>query len=151
MERNLFNSVVADVRVDLYPRIPASQWPVVQSARDAYNLFRNGWNEINYRETMMAMYLNQGNKVIGIKEVAKGGITSTIVDVRLIFQAALGCNATNIIIAHNHPSGNLNYSSADKNITEKIKTAGQFLDIRLLDHLILTDEGYYSFADDGQI
>lgn len=151
MEKNLFNSIVADVRVDVYPRIPKSQWPVVQASKDAYDHFRNIWQGVNYRETMMAMFLNRSNKVIGVKEISTGGISATIVDVRLIFQAALGCNATNIILAHNHPSGNLEYSDADKSLTEKVKKAGDILDIKLLDHLILTDEGYYSFADKGLI
>ncbi len=81
--------------------------------------------------------------------MSSGGITGTIVDLRMIFSAALKANATNIMIAHNHPSGNTKPSQADKHMTAKIRQAGELLDIKLLDHLIITSESYYSFADDG--
>ena len=81
--------------------------------------------------------------------MSKGGVSGTFVDAKLVFSVALKCNASSIIIAHNHPSSNLNPSEADKSLTKKLKSAGQFLDITLLDHLIITKDGYYSFSDDG--
>ncbi len=81
--------------------------------------------------------------------VSKGGISGTVTDVRIILQAALKSNASGLIICHNHPSGNLNPSESDTKITQKIKEAGNVMDIQLLDHLIINDEDYYSFADNG--
>lgn len=95
------------------------------------------------------MFLNRANKVLGILEASSGGISGTVADPRLVFVAALKANASNIIISHNHPSGNLNPSKADEELTQKIKQAGQLLDIKLFDHIIVTSEGYYSFADEG--
>jgi len=97
------------------------------------------------------MLLNRCNRVLGYYEVSKGGISGTVVDVRLILQAALKANASSIILAHNHPSGNLETSTADNQITQKIKKACTFLDISLLDHLILTNFSYLSMADEGII
>jgi DNA repair protein RadC len=94
--------------------------------------------------------MNRSNSVLGILEISKGGISGTVTDVRLIFQAAIKANASGIIVCHNHPSGNLNPSESDTKLTQKIKEAGNLMDIQLLDHLILTtDDNYYSFADNG--
>ncbi len=84
-------------------------------------------------------------------EVSTGGVTGTVADPKLVFVAALKANACSIIISHNHPSGNLKPSQADEHLTQKIKLAGQFLDIKLIDHIIVSSEGYYSFADEGLI
>ena len=89
--------------------------------------------------------------MLGTYSLARGGISSIIVDVRIIFATALKCVASSIIVAHNHPSMNLTPSEADKEITKKLKEGGKLLDIKVLDHLIVTTEGYYSFADDGVI
>ena len=107
--------------------------------------------QINYREYMYALYLNNSNDVIGYHQISIGGITGTIVDVRILLQGILLCNGSGIIIIHNHPSGNLKPSIQDKRITEKVKTACETLDIKLLDHLIITEENYYSFADNGEL
>jgi DNA repair protein RadC len=95
------------------------------------------------------LYLNRANKVIGSYQLSKGGITGTIADVRLILSVALKTLASGLILAHNHPSGNLKPSEADKQITNKIRQAAKLLDIELLDHIIISSEGYYSFADDA--
>jgi DNA repair protein RadC len=96
------------------------------------------------------MLLNNSNKVKGIFEVSTGGITGTLVDVRILFAVILKSLSTSIILAHNHPSGNLKPSEADKQLTQKIKNAGGFLDVKLLDHLIIIPDGdYFSFADEG--
>ena len=100
-------------------------------------------------EEFWVLYLNNANKVIHKAQLSKGGITGTIVDVRLIFKLALEHNATAIILSHNHPSGKLVASDADKEITKKLKFAGEQLDIKVLDHIIITEKGYLSFQDEG--
>ena len=100
-------------------------------------------------EEFHIIYLNNSNKVISRMQLSKGGITGTLVDVRLALKMALEHGATSIILCHNHPSGNLNPSSADKQLTQKLKIAGESLDIKILDHLIVTEKSYFSFADEG--
>ena len=100
-------------------------------------------------EEFWVLYLNNANKVITKNQLSKGGMTGTVVDVRIIFKSALESGAVGIILCHNHPSGNLKPSEADIEITKKVKTAGKSLDINVLDHLIITQNGYYSFADEG--
>lgn len=95
--------------------------------------------------------MNHAHKALGIYEISSGGISATVVDVRLIFSAALKANATSLMMIHNHPSGNLTASEAYKQITRKVKDAGRLLDIKLLDSLIITTESYYSFADEGAL
>ena len=125
----------------------------ITSSCDAVDIFREHFDadEMDYRESFFALYLNQANKVLGIKKISECGISSTLVDVRIIMQAALLCNASGIIVCHNHPSGNLNPSIEDIKITEKIKEAAKFLDFSVLDHIILTSEHYYSFLDEGHL
>lgn len=120
---------------------------------DAVKIFREHFDadELDYRESFFALYLNQANKVLGIKKISESGISSTLVDVRIVLQAALLCNASGIIVAHNHPSGNLNPSSSDIKMTAQIKEASKVMNMTLLDHVILTSDSHYSFADDGII
>lgn len=100
-------------------------------------------------EEFWVLYLNNSNKVIYKSQLSKGGITGTVVDVRLIFKTALEHNATSVILCHNHPSGKLQASDADKEITKKLKLAGEQLDVKVLDHIIITENGYFSFQDEG--
>lgn len=100
-------------------------------------------------EEFWVVYLNNSNKIIFKAQLSKGGITGTIVDVRLVFKIALEQNAVAIVLAHNHPSGKLQASEADIQVTKKIKNAGLQLDIPVLDHIIVTEHGYFSFADEG--
>jgi DNA repair protein RadC len=125
----------------------------IASSRDALEIFREHFDadELDYRESFFALYLNQANKVLGIKKISESGISSTLVDVRIVLQAALLCNASGIIVAHNHPSGNLNPSSSDIKMTAQIKEASKVMNMTLLDHVILTSDSHYSFADDGMI
>lgn len=104
--------------------------------------------ELPHEEFWVA-YLNNSNKIVFKAQLSKGGITGTIVDVRLVFKIALEQNAVAIILTHNHPSGKLQASEADIQVTKRIKNAGQQLDIPVLDHLIITEHGYFSFADEG--
>ena len=92
---------------------------------------------------------NNSNKVLHKSQLSKGGLTGTIVDSRIIFKKALECNATSLILTHNHPSGKLLASEADKEVTRKLKLAGQQMDILVLDHVIVTETGFYSFNDEG--
>jgi DNA repair protein RadC len=100
-------------------------------------------------EEFWIIYLNNSNKVISKSQLSKGGITGTVVDVRLVFKTALETGATGLILCHNHPSGTLLPSDADKQITRKLKLAGESLEIKVLDHLIVTETSYFSFADEG--
>jgi DNA repair protein RadC len=93
--------------------------------------------------------LNRANKINHFEIISRGGITGTVADPRLILKKALEEGATSIVLTHNHPSGNLKPSRADEELTEKIKQAAGYFDIRVLDHIIVSDEGYYSFADEG--
>lgn len=132
-------------------KIKQSELKKINSSVDAYEILKNCFDEETFlmQEQFIVLMLNNSNKVIGFYPLSSGGLTSTVVDVRLIFATAIKTLATAIIIAHNHPSGQTNPSGSDKHITEKIKKAGEVLDIKLLDHLIITDETYYSFADES--
>lgn len=119
----------------------------IGSAGDVCKLMQPIIGDLPHEE-FWVLLLNNSNKVIYKLQLSKGGLTQTVVDIRLIFKTALEYLATSIIIVHNHPSGQLTPSTADKDITQKIKLAGKSLDIQLLDHLIITQTGYFSFADD---
>ncbi|HPE83644.1 MAG: DNA repair protein RadC [Aequorivita sp.] len=102
-------------------------------------------------EEFWILYLNNSNKIIKSNQLSKGGITGTVVDVRLAFKEALQLGAVGIILAHNHPSGTLKPSQADIQLTKKLKMAGESLDIKVLDHLIITEKAYFSFADENML
>ena len=125
----------------------------INDSNDAEPIFRNFWNEntIGYFEEFKVMYLNRNNQILGVYHHAKGGLAGVVCDVRMIFQAALKANAHGIIVAHNHPSGNLEPSQVDIELTKKIKEAGKVLDIQVHDHLILTVQNYTSLANKGYL
>lgn len=120
----------------------------ITSSKSIFELMQPIIGELPHEE-FWVLYLNNSNKVVSKAQLGKGGITGTVVDVRLVYKTALENGATNIILCHNHPSGTLIPSDADKQITKKLKAAGQNLDINVLDHLIITENGYYSFNDEG--
>lgn len=122
--------------------------PVISGSDGAYQIFRNHLSDLRTEE-FWAIFLNQSNRVIHFAQLTQGGISQSIVDVRILFKTALDHFSTGIIIAHNHPSGNLKPSREDIEITQKIKEAGKILNIQLLDHLIITQNSYFSFSDDG--
>jgi DNA repair protein RadC len=103
------------------------------------------------REVFAIVLLNRANRIIHFEIVSEGGITGTVADPRIILKRALENNATGIILCHNHPSGNLKPSQADEMLTRKIKNAAAFLDILVTDHIIVSHEGYFSFADEGML
>jgi DNA repair protein RadC len=142
---------VAEVQLIYKSKVPASQRRKISCSRDANDLLKENWNHstLEHSEEFKILLLNRSNAVLGIIAVSKGGISGTVTDVRIILQAALKSNASGLIVCHNHPSGNLNPSESDTRITQKIKEAGNIMDIQLLDHLIITEEDYYSFADNG--
>lgn len=123
----------------------------VRNSKESYEILLNSWdkNIIELQEEFKILLLNRSNTVLGVYPMSKGGVSGTIVDAKLVFSVALKCNASSIIIAHNHPSGNLSPSEGDKRITQKLFKAGKYLDITLLDHIIITKEDFYSFSDNG--
>ena len=119
----------------------------ITSSKSVFELMQPLIGELPHEEFWI-LYLNNSNKVIQKKQLSKGGITGTLVDVRLALKIALEVGAVGLVLSHNHPSGTLKPSQADKDLTLKLKTAGQSLDIKVLDHLIITENGYFSFADE---
>ncbi|MDO6597845.1 DNA repair protein RadC [Oceanihabitans sp. 2_MG-2023] len=122
----------------------------INSSISVFELMQPVIGELPHEEFWI-VYLNNSNKVIQKNQLSKGGITGTLVDVRLALKAALEVGATGIILAHNHPSGTLKPSNADIQLTNKLKTAAQSLDIKVLDHLIITEKAYFSFADESML
>ena len=126
----------------------ALEKPKITSSKDGYNLMQPIIGDLEHEE-FWVLFLNNSNKVLAKNQISKGGLTATVVDVRLLFKRALELASVGIIVCHNHPSGKLQPSNADKQLTQKIKEAGNTLDIKLLDHLIITEKAYFSFADEG--
>ena len=143
---------LAEAAVELYKRVQIKQAERRQviSSETACNILRPLIGDIE-KEEFWAIYLNQSNRVIRKERLSAGGLTGTLVDVRLIMKAALLCNATGMIIAHNHPSGNEKPSVEDNRITEQVKKAAETLNIRLIDHVIITSNTYYSYMDNDML
>lgn len=144
-------NMVAEVELVYRNKVKPFERPLVKSAKDCYELLMVTWdeNKIEFVEQFKVVLMNQAQRVLGIYEVSTGGVTGTIADPKLVFTAALKANACKIILTHNHPSGSLKPSRADEELTKKIATAGMYLDIKVIDHIIVTSEGYYSFGDEG--
>ncbi|WP_282068702.1 RadC family protein [Olleya namhaensis] len=128
----------------------ALQKKKIQSSKSVFELMQPVIGELPHEEFWI-VYLNNSNKVIYKNQLSKGGITGTLVDTRLVLKTALEVGAVGLILSHNHPSGTLKPSQADKDVTLKLKTAAQSLDIKVLDHLIITENAYFSFADEGML
>ncbi|WP_339712058.1 DNA repair protein RadC [uncultured Kriegella sp.] len=120
----------------------------ISSSRDAFELLHSTMGELPHEEFWI-VYLNNANSVLQLSQLSKGGLTGTLVDVRIVMKQALELGAVALILAHNHPSGTLKPSAADKQITQKLKLGAEALDIKVLDHLIITQKDYFSFADEG--
>lgn len=144
---------VCEVKLTYQSKIKASDRYHISKSEDVYEVLKNCYDEdtLQYRETFKILLINQANKVLGVSNISEGGITETGADIRLILQAALLGNATAIILSHNHPSGNIFPSSIDKTLTSRIIKAAELMNIRVLDHIIITSDTYYSFADEGML
>ena len=144
---------VSEIDLIYRTKVKSSQRPKITSSKSAYAILMDCWDldKIEFIKQFKVLLLNQSNRVLGLYQASSGGIAGTVVDIRLLFASALKANAAGMIISHNHPSGKTAPSEADKAITRKIKTAGELLDIKLLDHLIVTEEKYYSFLDEGAL
>ena len=142
---------VAEVQLSYRNTVPYDKRTKVRDAKDAYKVMLKIHDDdtLDYIETFKVLYLNQNNHVLGCRTISEGGLASTCCDVRTILQGALLTNAVGIILAHNHPSGNVTPSEKDIQITSQINKAAKLLDLQLLDHIIYTRETYFSFADDG--
>lgn len=134
-------------------KVNRNQLYTIDSPQSSADLLREIFSKdtFDWTEEFIMLCLNRANKVIGYYKVSSGGMAGTVADQRVIFTIALNCAAHSIIVAHNHPSGALKASQNDDIQTEKIVQSGKILDIKVLDHIILTDSGYYSFAEDGKI
>jgi len=146
---NLLMNNLAEVKITYSSRVPAADRIKVRCSQDANQALRLIWPSFEHREYFYIMLLNRANQILGFSQISMGGISGTVTDVRIIFQTAIKANASGLLLAHNHPSSALTPSEADISITRKIKEAGKFLDISVLDHLILCEEGYLSLADDN--
>ena len=143
---------VSEVELRYRTEVKPGDRAQIKSSKDAYDLFFDSWNKntIEFIEEFKVMLLNRANRVHGIASISKGSTTGSIVDIKVILQYAIKSNASSIIIAHNHQSGTSDPSDADRKITKRIFDAGNLVDIKLLDHIIvLPVEGYLSFADEG--
>lgn len=150
---NLSLFQVSEITVSYHPKFKAYERPKVSTAKDAYEILFNNWNlnKIEMVEQSYILLLNQANNVIGMSEVSCGGVAGTVLDPKVIFVIALKTNASKVILAHNHPSGNIKPSSADIIITRRLVEAGKLLELQVLDHLIVTRDRFYSFGDEGLI
>lgn len=141
----------SEVKITYHPKVKASERVKIYSSADVYYklLIENFYDKdtIEHKESFKVVLLNQANKVLGVTSISEGGISETTVDVRIILQAAILSNASGIILSYNHPSGNLLPSQDDKTLTQRIRELATIMKINLLDHLIVRDETYYSFAD----
>lgn len=144
---------VQELQVSYLGNLPAKALQI-NSSKDAFRVLQQAWNPntIGFQETFQVLLLNNANQVKGIYKLSIGSVTGTLVDIRLLFGVVLKSVSTAIIIAHNHPSGKMNASEADKQLTRKIQQAAEYLDIKVLDHIILSPfDDYYSFADNGML
>jgi len=141
-------SIVAALELGRRRRLEtALETPKISSSRNAFELLQPVIGDLNHEE-FWVLYLNNANKVLRKKQLGKGGFTGTVVDIRVLYKNALEISATSVILSHNHPSGKLKPSQSDLDLTVKIQEAGQVLDIQVLDHLIIAENLYFSFADE---
>ncbi len=147
------NNIVSEVELTYKNNVPYNQRQKISNSQGAYEILTNLFpeNTMDYRETFIVLYLNRTNQVLGYSVISQGGTSNTTVDIKMVIQTALLANASCIMLAHNHPSGNLRPSSDDNRITNRIIEAARLFDITVLDHIIITNESYYSFTDNGDI
>lgn len=146
---NLFS--VTEVELIYRNKRPRSERARITKSFDAFNILLNAWdfNKIELVEQVYIVLHDRSNAVLGISNIATGGISACLVDPKIVFATALKAKASGIILAHNHPSGNTNPSNADRTLTEKFAHGCKILDLSFTDHMIITPQAYYSFADEG--
>jgi DNA repair protein RadC len=144
-------NMVSEVELIYKSRVKPSQRPLIKCAADYQRILRNYYNEntIELQEQFLVLYLNNAHRALGIYKASAGGITGTVADPRLILVTALRLCACSLVLSHCHPSGNLTPSQADIRLTNKIKQAASFIDVAVIDHVIISSEGYLSFSDQG--
>ncbi len=139
--------------LELGARVRKAEALTMRQVTDSKTLYEILKPQMAYlpHEEFRVIYLNRANKIIGDKQISVGGVTGTVADPKIIFRKGIELLACSIVLAHNHPSGNLRPSKADIDLTKKMKEAGKLMEIDVIDHIIVTDNGYYSFADDGMM
>jgi DNA repair protein RadC len=144
---------VSEIDIVYKKKVNCCVWerPHIKDSQDSYQICLHYWNldKIDLQEEFKVLLLNRANRVLKLIPISKGGITGTVADPRLILAVAIKVAAVSIILVHNHPSGNVKPSRADEEITTKIKEAAKYFDIKVIDHLVISSEGYFSFADEG--
>lgn len=142
-----------EITISYKSKVKASERIKITTSKDVYDLSQKLYNAdtIEYTEESIVLLLNMSNKIIGYFKISQGSIEATVVDVRTVALLAIKTGATGVILTHNHPSGNTRPSNTDIELTRRIKNGLQFLDIKLIDHIIITSESYYSFADEGTL
>ena len=153
MESFAAQSLFSVTEIDIVYRnkIKPTDRPKVNSAATAYDVLMNAWdmNKIELLEQFNILLLDRGNSCLGVSNISTGGVSACIVDPKIVFATALKARASGLILAHNHPSGNLKPSEADIQLTKKLREGGKLLDLSVWDHLIVTPTSYYSFAEDA--
>ncbi|WP_372933926.1 JAB domain-containing protein [Mariniphaga sediminis] len=148
MKVNYFS--IPEITVSYKDNVKASERFVVKCSEDASQIFVEAHKDcMEHHEEVNVLFLNRANRVLGISCISKGGLDGTVVDIRIILQTALKANCSSVMLSHNHPSGSRKPSQADITITQKLKEGCKAVGLLLLDHLIITSEGYMSFADEG--
>lgn len=145
-------SKVSEIMVTYKTNVKKSERYKFACSKDVYEMVIKEIYDpgnIEYVESFYILLLNRASEVLGYKQISIGGVNGTVVDAKIVFGTALKCNASSMILIHNHPSGSLYPSQPDKHLTKKMVSGGKILDVLVLDHLIVTSEGYYSFADEG--
>lgn len=147
------NESISEINISYRPNHKNKSLGYIRSSSDAYRVLKELYNQdlICAREEFIILYLNNGGRILGYFKAFTGGISSVTCDMKIILGVGLKSLATSVILSHNHPSGNLKPSSSDLNLTKRVAKGCKVMDIHLFDHLILSDEGYFSFADEGLI
>lgn len=141
---------VSEIELSYKSKVKAVDRPKITNSKSAYEILMNHWSDsVEFIEEFNILLLNRANSVLGFVNLSKGGVSATVVDIKLVFVAALKGNASAIILSHNHPSGSLFPSQHDRDLTNKIVQAGNLLSITILDHLIVSPSNYFSFKDEG--
>lgn len=141
---------LTEISINYKPNINAQKKIFITEPQSAVEQLRTVWNDkLSYQESMYVIFLNNANQVLGYMLLSTGSTTAVLVDIKMILQASLKTNAQGIIVAHNHPSGTLTPSKMDDELTEKLNVACKAIDLKLLDHLIITNEDYYSYKNEN--